>query len=377
MLKLTFWMNMPSFYQADLFRALLRTGKVDLRVIFTGRVSEDRSKLGWKDDLNGYEFEFLDEHNQVLHAVNKVRRYYADTNIVGGLWAGKVTESVLVTLLALRSRYFIYSEAPDPRISLPIFKRRLLKIIGGPLVRHAAGLLPISHFATAHFESYGAEDAKVYPFGYFRSPQEVVEDNSHSAGREGTEILYVGQIVHRKGIDVLLSALEPLFAAEENLRLQLVGSGEMEGELMSWVRERNLSSKVLFQGPVNPRKIMSEISQADLLVLPSRWDGWGIVVNEALMAGVPVIVSDMCGAADVVKEGINGYVFKSDDAEELERKLSLFLNNKTSWSKMREASKDVGRRLDAANAANYLVEVLESGMHNEADLFINYPWITA
>ena len=59
------------------------------------------------------------------------------------------------------------------------------------------------------------------------------------------------------------------------------------------------------------------IAAADLLALPSRWDGWGLVVNEALAVGVPVIASNACGASDLIRQDVNGYVFTSEDAASL------------------------------------------------------------
>ncbi len=102
---------MPSFYQADLFRALNHTGRVDLKVVFTKKIPEDRARLGWHDDMEGFDPEFLDERHPVSDAFLKAARYRDSLHIVSGLWAGKVTEIVLATLLLSRSKYYIYSEA--------------------------------------------------------------------------------------------------------------------------------------------------------------------------------------------------------------------------------------------------------------------------
>ena len=68
------------------------------------------------------------------------------------------------------------------------------------------------------------------------------------------------------------------------------------------------------------------LSEFDLLVLPSRYDGWGVVVNEALMCGVPVVVSSACGAKELIKDGVNGYIFESGNLQSLRMCLNTFLS---------------------------------------------------
>ncbi len=354
---------MPSFYQADLFRALNRTGQLDLKVIFTGKIPGDRTGLGWQDDLDGFEYEFLNEHHLIVDAFRKSREYRDHIHIVNGLWAGRVTKTALVTLLLSRSQYFIYSEAPDPRDTVPFFKHKMMMAIGKPIVQNAAGLLSISHFAAAYFKSYGADDSCIHPFGYFRSMPREFGGKARADKKGRVEVVFVGQLVHRKGVDVLLSAMEPLLAENGALYLQLIGSGDMENGLRGWVEERGLSSRISFKGTMKSQQVIGRISEADLLVLPSRWDGWGLVVNEALMAGVPVIVSDMCGASDLVKKGENGFVFNSEDVLDLRTKLADFLTAhavRIPPAFPRGSFTDVK---DADAAAQLLVEILR-GIHH-------------
>lgn len=384
MFDLVFWMNMPSFYQADFFRALLRTGKVNLKAIFTNRIPEDRVRLGWQDDLANYEHEFLDERHPLRDSISKALSHRHDINIVSGLWAGKVTETVLMSLLLSHSKYFIYSEAPDARDTVPPLKLKLTRAFGKPIVRHSVGLLPISHFAYDYFRSYGADGSKLHPFAYFRKSSAFTSVSNAARNKTTVDTVYVGQLVHRKGLDILLKAMEPLFAIHRQLNLQLIGTGEMRSELEEWAGVRNLTGRIRFEGTLNPRQITERISKADILALPSRWDGWGLVVNEALMAGVPVIVSDMCGAADVVRDGTNGYVFRSGCAESLRTKLEEFLkcgrredeshDSSRSREAMAAAAKETGAGLDPDNAAEYLLRVIKGEVIG-SDQIPRYPWV--
>ncbi len=371
--RLIFWMNIPSFYQGDLFRALSGVEGIDLNVYFSGRLPADRLSLGWQDDLSGFHCEFIDGKLKVTDAIWKALSQTNSVHVVGGLWAGRMQEAVLATLAAAGSKYFIYSEAPEPGSVVPGLRSSLLVSLGKPLVRKASGLLAISHFARDYFISLGADRSKVLPFGYFRSFPPGFRKSGRTGEDSGVDAIYVGQLVHRKGIDVLLEAARPLFAAHGGFRLHLVGSGDKENEYKKWVADNGLSDRVRFEGAMASAAVMERISKADVLILPSRWDGWGLVVNEALMAGVPVIVSDMCGAADLVSNGVNGYTFRSGDVADLRAKLQSVVGRKVSESLSIKAE-ETGVNLSAENAAKYLVEILVGNgapQHERAQ----FPWV--
>lgn len=375
MLQLIVWTNIPTFYQADLFRALTKMSDVHLKVVFEKEIPEDRRNLGWQNDTSGFEYEFLSEHHPAFDAIRKARKHRTNTHIVGGLWASTVQEAVLATLFASGARYFIYSEAPDPRDIVPPIKRKILMVLGKRVLNGASGILPISHFAMEYFKSYGIGDSKFYPFGYFRSQQSGFRKKVQRRRNKSVNILFVGQLGQRKGIDILLSAMQPLFAAKNHLQLKLIGSGELETQYQDWVRERNLSSRVTFEGVIDSKLVIRRISEADMLVLPSRWDGWGIVVNEALMAGVPVIVSNMCGAADIVNDGRNGFIFNSEDIQELRTKLNRFVTDRAVRARMKEEARKTGSLLGAEAAARYLVDVLSPDKERGKTSSTVYPWV--
>jgi len=137
-------------------------------------------------------------------------------------------------------------------------------------------------------------------------------------------ILFCGQMIYRKGLDVLLKAFEQL-ANEHNVILHLVGR---EAELNEMIRNLSAVSKlkIIYHGFQAPEKLPEFFSKANIFILPSRYDGWGVVVNQALGAGLSVICSDQVGAGlDLIEEGKNGYRFRSGNVEDLCNKLKIFL----------------------------------------------------
>jgi glycosyltransferase involved in cell wall biosynthesis len=144
-------------------------------------------------------------------------------------------------------------------------------------------------------------------------------------------ILYVGRIAESKGIDVLIKAFSKIEQERKDTYLVLCGSGSYRSIFEAFIHKLRLKH-VLFLGNVLGDAIASCYKMADVFVLPSCarpfGEGWGLVVNEAMSVGLPIITTDAVGAAeDLVKNGLNGYVVRNGDVPELYLALTTILNN--------------------------------------------------
>jgi glycosyltransferase involved in cell wall biosynthesis len=152
--------------------------------------------------------------------------------------------------------------------------------------------------------------------------------------------LLCGQMIARKGVDILLTAFARLSAG----RLLLVGREaelpDMLAPLPPAVRER-----ITYAGFQAPQALPGFFAQADVFVLPSRYDGWGVVVNQALGAGLPILCSDKVGAAsDLVRDEFNGQVFRAGDAASLATAMQRLVDEPALIARWGQAS-----RLEARN----------------------------
>ena len=121
----------------------------------------------------------------------------------------------------------------------------------------------------------------------------------------GVPVSFVGQLIHRKGVDLLLRAVSRL--PESGWSPDLIGDGADRESFQAFVVAHGLSGSVRFCGNQPNAVVLAALQSADVLILPSRWDGWGAVVNEALMLGTPVIVSDACRISDCQQCLRNGF----------------------------------------------------------------------
>ena len=127
-------------------------------------------------------------------------------------------------------------------------------------------------------------------------------------------MLYVGQLIKRKGIYQLLTALSELH--DPNVGLLIVGSGTQGRELKEFCKDQNLEN-VYFEGFKQQEALLRYYALADVLILPSFKEVWGLVINEALASGIYVLCSKYAGASyDLIKEGWNGILFDPYSIEE-------------------------------------------------------------
>ena len=365
---------MPSFYQGDLFRSLNADRGVDLQVIFARAITPDRVRLGWQNDTTGFSSYMLSGRNPVTDAMRLAWSQRDRVHIVNGLWAVPSFAAALVVLANAGSKFAIYSEAPEPGVSRSKAKKLLRKGFGTLVLKRAAGVLPVSRLAAEFFGGLGVAERRMYPFGYFRSCEQFTESPLRPRKQDAIDVVFVGQIVRRKGIDLLFEAMLPLFEAHPRLTLTLIGTGDMASPLRERVSALGQTDRIIFEGALSASDIPTRLATSDLLVLPSRWDGWGLVVNEAFHAGVPVIVSDQCGASDLICKGANGYVFRNEDVSDLRARLVDFLARRPQWTEFRARSAATGVKISTEEVAPYLVECVRhmTGLTTERP---TPPWV--
>ncbi len=130
-------------------------------------------------------------------------------------------------------------------------------------------------------------------------------------------LLFVGQLIERKGIFTLLKAYQHFYKSHPDWGLVIVGYGQLEEQVKDFVARKKLN-KVIFLGHIDQYDTPPVYVSCDVLVLPSTEEVWGLVVNEALHSGLKVVVSNKCGCApDLIKEGVNGFSFSSGSVSSL------------------------------------------------------------
>ncbi|MDQ0734049.1 glycosyltransferase [Arthrobacter agilis] len=155
------------------------------------------------------------------------------------------------------------------------------------------------------FEGFNAVDVAAFSHARLRSVPE--------RGRKGHKFLFVGRLIELKNIASIIEAFAVIAAEADTLTL--IGSGELEGDLRQQVDRLGLNDRVLFLGRVAYSHLPDLMVQYDTLVLASLTEVWGLVVNEALAAGLHCIVGDRCGVALSVRDMRGVYITGVESAD--------------------------------------------------------------
>ncbi len=168
----------------------------------------------------------------------------------------------------------------------------------------------------------------------------------------GPVILQVGSLTPRKGIAPLLHLFARLAGDYPTAGLLIAGTGPLRKELAETARTLGLTKRVRFLDHVDQRELPAVYAAADIFVLMSLADTFGVVVAEAAASGLPIMCSRYAGAASVlVQDGRNGFVIDPKDTADCEQRLRALLSDKPLRLRMGAASREIARQCDAETVA--------------------------
>ena len=227
------------------------------------------------------------------------------------------------------------------------------------VMRHAEATIPVSRTIGDELARIDAVTAPI-PMGV---DVDRIRDEVGERRPEPGRLLFVGRLVEKKGVDVLLRALPAVPSA----RLVVVGDGPCRSDLESLTAELGLHGRVTFHGQGTRSQVMSQMARAASICIPSRvgaagdQDGTPVVLAEAMAAGLPAVVTDIGGLAEFVIDGDNGLVVPAGDAGALAGAIGQILADTSSAERL-GANARVGIRgsLDVESVRDRYLAVLSA-----------------
>ena len=206
-----------------------------------------------------------------------------------------------------------------------ILKKRYL----GWVLRSLSGLMPCGTFGQRYYEPYGGAAKPCFfmphepDYGkiFAVTPEQRLEvQKKFGLSSQRRYIMYSGRLAAVKRVDTLIDAYARIAAERPEWDLLLVGGGALEAELRSRV-PAVWADRVVWTGFINDAEELSRLyTCGDVFVLPSSYEPWAVVVCEAAAAGLPIVASEVVGAAgELCREGVNGATFPAGDVDALSR----------------------------------------------------------
>ena len=369
MKRLAFYMTHPTQYHTPWFRALAESGKVDMHVYYGSVPNAEQQGAGF-----GVHFEW--DVPLLAGYPNTVLANTGTGSIIdfNGIDAPEIESAIANERFdawvingwrtrgewrAIRACYSNMVPMFVRGDSTLLEQRTLVKRIAKSLLHSRwiprfACYLTVGELNEQYYQFYGADPARFVPVRHFVDNELfarlAAESRRDSAAlRQSWKIedgaltlLFAGKFVDGKQPMDAIRAVEQASASGANVHLVMVGDGPLRAECEAYAEARQLP--VTFAGFLNQKAMPTAYGASDILVMPSRNETWGLVVNEAMASGIPAIVSDKVGCApDLVVHGA-GSVFPAMDVDALARVIMEYASDRERLG--RESAKATARIQD-------------------------------
>jgi glycosyltransferase involved in cell wall biosynthesis len=231
--------------------------------------------------------------------------------------------------------------ASYPPKSVPQHARKMLdRLTMGHLVD---GFLAVSNAVAAHYSDHlGLREVTVVPNALSQDLVDGALDVSPNRRRTATShptIVMPGRFVPEKGHAVLLQAVSRLEPEYPGITVVLAGSGPLENEIRSEAAELGLAARVRFSGTVSREELFEMEREADLVAVPSLYEGFGLAAAEAMALGTTVVASDAGGLRELINDSVTGRLARAGSVEELASVIRSVLSDKRAAATMEVAAR--------------------------------------
>ena len=368
--------NAPSPYQVELFSAIAASESVDLSVRFLRDSQEPGPPRQFPHHICRTWLGLTSGDELRLHGgpIREAIFGQHDLFILSGLYTS-VTFLCCAWFLHCRGkRWALWWERPrasDPRRNRSWIWQALHSVkdsIRLWLLKSADLVIGIGTAAVHEYQAMGVrpDHLRMLPYSCdvsrFGQVAPEIRDQERAAlgWSQHLVLLFSGQMIPRKGVDVLLRAFVTLAERHADVAVRLLGDGEDRSQLESLV-PTHLKNRVRFEGHVPQAQLPAKFASADLFVFPSRHDGWAVVINEACGARLPVVATRQTGAAhDLVREGENGFLVNADDVDGLLDRLEWCVAHRDQLPAMGQRSFELVQGVSAQASAIRFTQIVAS-----------------
>ena len=323
-MKVLYITNLPSPYRVEFFSELGK--KCDLTVVYERKTAADRDKKWNAKSQNTYREVFLsgkaigNENSFCPEIIKHLKKDY--DHIIIGVYS---TYTAMFAALYMRMRGIPYIISSDG--GFVAVENKLKYYIKRFFIGSAKAWLSTGKETTKYLQYYGADLKNIYEYPFTSlcesdilsvpTPKEEKDMLRQQLGLKGEKIIVsVGQFIYRKGFDVLIEAINHL---GNDIQLYIIGG---EKENLQKLIGGELPPNVNTLGFMDKKTLFKYYRAADLFVLPTREDIWGLVINEAMACGLPVITTDKCIAGlELIENGVNGYIVSVGNSKELAQRI--------------------------------------------------------
>jgi len=333
--------NIPNPYRIPLFNEInnqLSEKEIKLKVLFG---AQGYSRRMFKLDMQECLFEYQILNGRVFKLGKKKKSFFTYTGllrnvkkqnpdviiIIGFSWG---TVKLWLRSFFKKTNYIIWSGSViHPNRKQSILRKWQRKV----LIKRASGFIAYGSKARDYLIDLGASPERVFiaintvDTDFFINKTKELKEKQKLNSKKNY-LTYIGYLIPRKNVFRLLDIVEILLQKRDDFILEIIGDGSDLKELKKVVEEKNLSSYVHFHGFKQKEELPHYLARSSCFLFQTDFDIWGLVLNEAMAAGVPCITSVHAGAThDLIREGDTGFIMDFNHVDDVARKIDWILSN--------------------------------------------------
>lgn len=362
------WQPVLTDHQAYTLEALGKSADADLLTVAVRRNQAERVQQGWQPlGLTKLNPTILSRTRWIGEIAGLLRRRSDTIHLFCGPFGDLRITLALLAALAWGKTVYVVSEPYSPLATgyledgnryIAALKAKLrpfvYSIFGMALRGRVKGVFAISPLANLQYRKMGISGGDIFPFGYFVPSLDGASSGSPQSSDvpgAGLRLCFVGSLILRKGVHKLVQAAHSAAAAGSALSVDVYGSGDPS----KYDFDRDT---VTYCGMIPFGTASAVMAGYHAVVIPSEHDGWGVVVNEALTAGVPVIVSKNVGASAMVEKFGCGIVYDPQNPDALQEALMLVASRPDHLAELRNATRALKPLLEPDVAGRYMKDLI-------------------
>ena len=372
MKKVLFITNYPSPYRVDFFNELGKQAEIDLTVVFIEKIAEQthRDSSWFHENYDYFHPIFLNDRKNIYKGI------YICTDIIKHIrlkydeiiFGGYNYPTMMYAMQYLQMKNIPYSIEIDGAFIKK--ENHIKRFVKKHFISSASKWYSTGDVSDKYFLEYGAQKDKIYqyPFSSLKESDvdERISENEFNVRKlalrklleikEERVVLSVGQYIKRKGFDILLKATCSL---PPDVGVYIIG-GKPKQEYIDFINNKKMNN-VHFIDFQKKEDLKKYYFASDIFVLPTREDIWGLVINEAMAYGVPVITTDKCIAGlQLINPGKNGYIVPVEDDIALAKSINSILESHALY-KMRNQCLNVAHEYTIEKMARKHIEIICEG----------------
>lgn len=326
MKNIVFWLEFPLFHVAPLIERISQEPSVRVFVVCEKEIPKWRLDMGFPTPDFGKANVFFSPTSKDRREIVNMSRDKDWAHVFYGLRSSPLNFQCFSYVTKESCIVGLYMEALRlHEMPMGIFRALYYKFFFAIFKRKIDFVLALGDMGVRQYSSLGVSKEKLFGFKYYLNFDGLEKGKFMPATH--VRFLYVGQLVDRKNVMLLLEAFKNIKKSFKNVSLTLVGEGVRRNDIVEFVDKGNLADAVSLFPYFNNNELSAIYECHDVLVLPSEFDGWGVVTVEAMMHGLCVAVSDGCGSSSIIKSDSHGIVFKRNSLSDLQRAMTLLTVN--------------------------------------------------